>query len=70
MALVKNVKTLGESQSLQIRWEVFDVFNRRNFTSIPANTASDNTNVATFLNLGRANNIVGRSMLFTARYSF
>jgi TonB dependent receptor len=69
LALVKNVKTY-ESQSLQIRWEVFDVFNRRNFTSIPANTASDNTNVATFLNLGRANNIVGRSMLFTARYSF
>jgi len=69
LALVKNVKTL-ESQSLQIRWEVFDVFNRRNFTSIPANTASNNTNLDTFLNLGRANNIVGRSMLFTARYIF
>jgi outer membrane receptor protein involved in Fe transport len=70
LALVKNVKTLGESQSLQIRWEVFDVFNRRNFTSIPANTASNNTNLDTFLNLGRTNNIVGRSMLFTARYIF
>jgi outer membrane receptor protein involved in Fe transport len=70
LALVKNIKTISESQSLQIRWEVFDVFNRRNFTGIPANTVSNSTNLATFLNLGRVNNIVGRSMLFTARYIF
>jgi len=70
LALVKNIKTVGEGQSLQIRWEVFDVFNRRNFTSIPANTVSNSTNLDTFLNLGRTNNIVGRSMLFTARYIF
>jgi outer membrane receptor protein involved in Fe transport len=69
LALVKNIKTVGEGQKLQIRWEVLNVFNHRNFTSIPANTASNNTNLTTFLNLGRTN-VGGRNMLFTARYFF
>jgi outer membrane receptor protein involved in Fe transport len=70
LALVKDIKTVGESQKLQIRWEVSNVFNRRNFTGIPANTASTTTNLDLFLNLGQVDNIVGRSMLFTFRYFF
>jgi outer membrane receptor protein involved in Fe transport len=70
LAVVKDVKTVGETQKLQIRWEVFNVFNRRNFTTIPANVASNDTNLDLFLNLGRANLIPGRSMLFTFRYFF
>lgn len=69
LALVKNIRTSGESQKFQIRWEVFNIFNHRNFTTIPANTASNNTNLATFLNLGRTN-VTGRNMLFTFRYFF
>jgi len=68
LALVKNVKTY-ESQSLQIRWEVTNVFNRRNFTVIPANTVGGSTNALQFLNLGQTN-VTGRSLLFTARYIF
>lgn len=66
-ALVKNVRTFSESQSLQFRWEVFNAFNRRNFTTIPSNTVSSATNNAQFLNLGQTN-VGGRSMLFTLRY--
>jgi outer membrane receptor protein involved in Fe transport len=68
-ALVKNFKTFSESQRLQFRWEMFNVFNRRNFTAIPSNVASNNTNLDLFLNLGRTN-VGGRSMLFTMRYFF
>lgn len=72
LAFVKNIRTFGSGdrqQTLQIRWEVFNVFNRRNFTVIPANTVSANTNPALFLNLGQTN-VGGRSMIFTARYIF
>jgi TonB-dependent Receptor Plug Domain. len=69
LALVKNVKTYGEGQSLQIRWEVSNVFNHRNFTVIPTNTVGSSTNAFQFLNLGQTN-VTGRSMLFTARYFF
>ena len=68
LALVKNFKTY-ESQSLQIRWEVTNVFNHRNFTVIPLNTVSSSTVADQFLNLGQQN-VTGRSMLFTARYIF
>jgi hypothetical protein len=67
--LHKNVKTYGENQSLQIRWEVTNVFNHRNFTVIPLNTVSSSTIADQFLNLGQQN-VTGRSLLFTARYSF
>ena len=69
MALVKNTRTFRESQSLQLRWEVFNVFNRRNFTTIPTSTVTADTDVTRFLNLGQTN-VGGRSMLFTARYFF
>jgi len=69
LSLVKNIKTFSESQRLQLRWEMANVFNRRNFTIVPANTASDNTNMDLFLNLGQTN-VAGRAMLFTLRYFF
>jgi outer membrane receptor protein involved in Fe transport len=65
LALIKNIKTISESQSFQFRWEVTNVFNRRNFTVIPANTAGANL----FLDLGQTN-VGGRSMIFTGRYIF
>lgn len=68
-ALGKSIRTFGENQSLQFRWEVFNLFNHRNFTVIPANTASANTNNTTFLNLGQQN-VSGRTMLFGARYNW
>ncbi|MBI1762058.1 MAG: TonB-dependent receptor [Acidobacteria bacterium] len=69
LSLVKNLKTFRESQRLQLRWEMTNAFNRRNFTVIPANVASDNTNLDLFLNLGQTN-VAGRTMLFTMRYFF
>ncbi len=69
ISVVKNIKSFGENQRLQFRWEMTDVFNRRNFTVVPANIASDNTNSALFLNLGQTN-VVGRTMTFTLRYFF
>jgi hypothetical protein len=69
LAVVKNIKTYRENQSLQIRWEVTNVFNHRNFTVIPTNTVGASTIAFQFLNLGQTN-VTGRSMLFTARYFF
>lgn len=68
-ALIKRVRTFGESQSLELRWEVFNVFNHRNFNALPANSVSNNTNNTTFLNLGFTN-VGGRGMIFSARYNF
>lgn len=67
MGLAKNIKTFGEGQNLQLRWEVFNVFNHRNFDQLPANTASANTNLTTFTNLGFTN-VAGRELLFMVRY--
>lgn len=69
VALVKNVRTFGEQQSLQFRWELFNVFNHRNFTTNPANSASNSTNNALFMNLGQTN-VGGRTMIIAARYIF
>jgi outer membrane receptor protein involved in Fe transport len=69
LSLVKNIRTFGENQRLQLRCEMTDVFNRRNFTVIPANVASDNTNLDLFLDLGQTN-VPGRTMLLTLRYFF
>ena len=68
-ALVKNIRTFGERQSLQIRWELSNLFNHRNFTTIPASTVSSSTNTFNFLNLGQTN-VSGRTMLFAVRYLF
>lgn len=68
-ALVKNTKTFGENQSVQFRWEVSNLFNHRNFTTIPNNTLTASPNPAQFLNLGQTN-VGGRSMIFTLRYIY
>lgn len=75
LSVVKNIRTYGESQRLQIRAEITNIFNRRNFTGIPNNTLSANTPQVSladgqFLNLGRVNNITGRQFLVGARYFF
>jgi hypothetical protein len=76
LAIVKNIRTFGERQRFQIRAEIFDLFNRRNFTLIPANTLNypgTGQNVqqinSTFLNFGLTN-VTGRTFQFGARYFF
>lgn len=66
-AVVKNIPMFGESQKLQLRWELFNLFNHRNFNVIPANTVSNSTNLGTFKNLGFTN-VNGRTMTFVVRY--
>jgi outer membrane receptor protein involved in Fe transport len=69
LSVVKNIRTFGESQRLQLRAEIFNLFNHRNFTTIPTNTLSATTTSASFLNLGLTN-VAGRGFLFGARYFF
>jgi outer membrane receptor protein involved in Fe transport len=58
MAVVKNIRTFGETQRLQLRAEITNLFNHRNFTLIPGgastNTLSSTTTAGAFLNLGLA----------------
>jgi hypothetical protein len=70
IAVAKNFRTFGENQRLQLRAEIFNVFNHRNFTTITNNTLSSTTSPSTFLNLQLANGITGRGFLFGARYFF
>lgn len=67
--LVKNIRTFGESQRLQLRFDVFNAFNHRNFTTIPANSLGNSNNLTQFLNLGLTN-ISGRTFQMGARYFF
>ena len=69
LSVVKNIRTFGENQRLQLRAEIFDLFNRRNFTLIPTNTLSATTNPSSFLNFGLTN-VPGRTFSFGARYFF
>lgn len=69
VAVVKNIRTVGETQKLQLRMEVFNLFNHRNFTTIPTNTLSATTNPLNFLNFGLTN-AGGRGFIFGARYFF
>ncbi len=69
LAIVKNIRTFGESQRLQLRAEVFNLFNRRSFTAIPSNTVGNTVNTTLFLDFGQTN-VAGRAFLFGARYFF
>lgn len=69
LAVVKNIRTFGETQRLQIRMEVFNVFNHRNFNVIPTNTLFATTSPTSFLNYGLTN-VAGRGFAFGARYFF
>lgn len=55
MALIKDIRTFGETQRLQFRIEALNVFNERNFTVIPLNTIGNTVNTDLFLNLGQTN---------------
>ncbi len=69
LAAVKNIRTFGERQRFQLRAEVFNLFNHRNFTAIPANSLGNSPNLTTFLNKGFTN-VGGRGFTFGARYFF
>lgn len=69
VAGLKNIRTFGERQRLQLRAEVFNLFNHRNFTTIPSSTIGNTVNTTLFLNLGQTN-VGGRGFLFGARYFF
>jgi hypothetical protein len=69
MAFVKSTRTFTEDQSLQVRFEVFNVFNHKSFTGVPLSTVNSVTDLSRFMNLGQTN-ALGRSMMFTARYLF
>ena len=69
LGLVKNIRTFGESQRLQLRFDVFNAFNHRNFTTIPTNSLGNTNNLTQFLNFGLTN-ISGRTFQMGARYFF
>src|SRR5690606_28102043 len=69
VSVIKNIRTFGETQRLQLRAEIFNVFNHRNFTVNPAATIGNTVNTTTFLNLGFTN-VAGRGFLFGASYRF
>ena len=69
MAFVKNTRTFTEDQSVQLRFEVFNVFNHKSFTRVPYSTVNSFTDTQRFLDLGQTD-ALGRSMMFTARYFF
>lgn len=68
-ALSKDIATFKENHKLQLRWEVFNLFNTRNFNVIPDRTVDANTNLVRFQNLGFTD-VGGRGMLFMFRYVF
>lgn len=70
LALVKNIRTFGERQRLQLRAEVFNLFNRRNYTLIPNNTLSPGSANSNFLQYGLTNPLNARAFNFGARYFF
>ncbi len=78
MALVKEIR-ITETQHLQVRWEVFNAFNHRQFIYPPPNFLSETTLLGPTqpdLNLGWSHLGLtgatpgGRSMIFTLRYNF
>jgi hypothetical protein len=69
VAATKMFRVFHENHIVSLRWEVFNVMNHRNFTVIPTNTVTANTNATLFMNLGQTG-VGGRSMQLSLRYSF
>jgi hypothetical protein len=69
LGLVKNIRTFGETQRLQLRFDVFNAFNHRNFTLIPTNSLGNTNNLTQFLNFGLTN-VTGRTFQVGGRYFF
>jgi hypothetical protein len=69
LALVKSTRTFSENQSLQLRLEVFNVFNHHSLNQIPPNVVGSSINTFQFLNQGNFD-VPGRSLMLTARYFF
>jgi outer membrane receptor protein involved in Fe transport len=69
-AIVKKIKTWVErGHYIELRWEIFNALNHRNFDQVPANTVSNSTNLTLFHNLGQTS-VSGRTFLWTVRYIF
>jgi hypothetical protein len=69
LGVVKNIRTFSESQRLQLRVDIFNLFGHRNFTTIPANSLGNTNNLTNFLNFGLTN-VTGRTFQFGMRYFF
>jgi hypothetical protein len=69
LALVKSIQTFSENQALQLRGEVFNVFNHRSLTGVPFNLVDSDLDTFRFLNQGQTY-APGRTFMFTARYLF
>lgn len=72
VTLFKNFPIRSERRSLQLRWEVYNIFNHTNFSSVDNTTRFDpNTGVQTNANFGRATAARNpRLMQVSARFSF
>jgi hypothetical protein len=70
LALVKSTKTFSENQSLQLRLEVFNVFNHISRIQTPYNFIGSSTDAFRFLNLGQTDGSIARTLMLTARYFF
>ncbi len=72
VTLFKNFPIKGEQRALQLRWEVYNIFNHTNFTTVDNTTRFDpNTGVQTNINFGRATAARNpRLMQVSARFSF
>jgi len=72
VTLFKNFPIKSEQRALQLRWEVYNIFNHTNFTTVD-NTARFNpvTGVQTNASFGRATAARNaRLMQVSARFSF
>jgi len=69
-AVVKKIKTWVErGHYIELRWEIYNALNHRNFDQVPTNTVSASTNLGLFMNLGQTN-VSGRTFLWNIRYIF
>jgi hypothetical protein len=69
LGFVKRFRTFSENQALQLRAEVFNVFNHRNYTTAPFNLLGTGLDSFRLFNVGQTS-APGRQFVFTARYFF